>query len=122
MKARFVLTAAAVVLALDGLAPVWSGETQGVTATVRDDLKTAGHATAHGATTVGHAIADKSREAGHTVADSTRSARDAVRGESKKAGHTIADSSRTLGKTMHDGILRLKSDMTSKPSEPGPKH
>jgi predicted methyltransferase len=122
MKARFTWAAAAVAFTLaPALAPVWCAPTSDTTTTVKDDARTAGHAVAHGATTVGHTVADKSRETGHAIADHTRSARDTVRDDSKKAGHAIADSARKVGRTVREGFQKLKTGTTGKSSEPAPK-
>ena len=120
MKASFKAAAAAVPLILAGAAaPVWCEPASETTATVKDDARTAGHAVAHGATTVGHTVADKSREAGHAIANGTRSARDTIRDDSKKAGHAIADGARNVGRTVREGMHKLKAGMTGKSSEPG---
>jgi hypothetical protein len=122
MKARFVAAAAAVPLILtEAAAPVWCAPASDATATVKDDARTAGHAVAHGATSVGHTVADKSREAGHEIANGTRSTRDAIRDDSKKAGHAIADGARTLGRTVREGMQKLKTGVTGKSNEPAPK-
>jgi len=122
MKAKFITAAAAATLILvDAAAPVWCAPASDTTATVKDDARTAGHAVAHGATTVGHSVADKSRDAGHAIADGTRSARDTVRGDSKKTGHAIADGARHLGRTVKEGVQRLKAGRTGKTGEPAPK-
>jgi hypothetical protein len=122
MKASFIAAAAAVPLILaEAAAPVWCAPASDTTATVKDDARTAGHAVAHGATSVGHTVADKSREAGHAIANGTRSTRDTVRDDSKKAGHAIADGARSVGRTVREGMQKLKAGMTGKSSEPGPK-
>jgi hypothetical protein len=122
MKASFIAAAAAVPLILaDAAAPVWCAPASDTPATVKDDARTAGHAVAHGATTVGHTVADKSREAGHAIANGTRSTRDTVRDDSKKAGHAIADGARSVGRTVREGMQKLKAGMTGKSSEPAPK-
>ena len=122
MKARFLAAAAAVPLILaEAAAPVWCAPAADTTATVKDDARTAGHAVAHGATTVGHTVADKSRETGHAIANGTRSARDAIRDDSKKAGHAIADGARNVARTVRDGMQKSKAGMTGKPGEPEPK-
>jgi hypothetical protein len=122
MKARFIWAAAAVTLTLaQAAAPVWCAPASDTTATVKDDARTAGHAVAHGATTVGHTVADKSREAGHAIANGTRSARDSIRDDSKKAGHAIADGARNVGHTVREGMQKLKAGFTGKSDEPAPK-
>ena len=122
MRASFIAAAAAVSLILAaGSAPVWCAPPSDSTATVNDDARTAGHAVAHGATTVGHTVADKSRDAGHAIANGTRSARDTVRDDSKKTGHAIAEGARNVGRTVREGMQKLKAGMTGKPSEPAPK-
>ena len=123
MKARCKAAAAAVSLILaEAAVPVWCAPASDTTATVKDDARTAGHAVAHSATTVGHTVADKSREAGHTIANGTRSTRDTVRDDSKKVGHTIADGARNVGRTVREGMQKLKASMTGKSSEPAPKN
>ena len=122
MKARFVAAAAAVPLILaEATAPVWCAPPSDTTATVKDDARTAGHAVAHGATSVGHSVADKSREAGHAIASGTRSTRDTIRDDSKKAGHAIADGARNIGRTVREGMQKLKAGVTGKSSEPASK-
>ena len=122
MKARFIAAAAAVPLILaEATVPVLSAPPSDTTATVKDDARTAGHAVAHGAASVGHSAADKSREAGHAIANGTRSTRDAIRDDSKKAGHAIADGARNIGRTVREGMQKLKSGVTGKSSEPAPK-
>jgi len=122
MRASFIAAAAAVPLILaDSAAPAWCAPVSDTTTTVKDDARTAGHAVAHGATTVGHTVADKSREAGHAIANGTRSARDTVRDDSKKTGHAIADGARNVGRTVREGVQKLKASMTGKFSEPAPK-
>ena len=122
MKARFTRAAAALALTLAAaLAPVWSVSADDTTASVKDDARTAGHAVAHGAASVGHTVADKSREAGHAIANGTRSARDTIRDDSKKAGHAIADGARNVGRTVREGMHKLKAGMTGKSGEPAPK-
>jgi hypothetical protein len=121
MKARFVRATAAMALILTAtVEPVWCAPTSD-TATVGDDARTAGHAVAHGAATVGHTVAGKSREAGHEIAHDTRSARDTIRDDSKKTGHAIADGARNLGQKVRAGMERLKAAFTGKPAEPAPK-
>ena len=121
MKARFTRAAAALALTLAAaLAPVWSVSADDTTASVKDDARTAGHAVAQGATTVGHTVADKSRGAGHAIANGTRSARNSIRDDSKRAGHAIADGARNIGRTVREGIQKLKAGMTRKPGEPVP--
>jgi len=111
MKATLMWPAAAVALVLaSGLTQVACAEPADTAATVKDDARTAGHAVAHGAVSVGH-----------TVADDTRSARDTIRDDSKKAGHSIAEGARNLGRSVHDGFKRLKAGLTGKPSAPEPK-
>src|SRR5262249_10947013 len=57
MKASFIAAAVAASLMLaEATAPVWCAPPSDSTATVRDDARTAGHAVAHGATTVGHTV------------------------------------------------------------------
>lgn len=122
MKASFIAAAAALPLILAAaVVPVWCEPASDTTTAVKDDARTAGHAVAHGATTVGHTVADKSREAGHSIANGTRSARDTVRDDSKKVGHVIAEGARNLGRTVREGTQKLKAGMTGKSSEPGPK-
>jgi hypothetical protein len=122
MRARFVWAVTAVVLTLaPATTPVWCAPTSDTTTTVKDDARTAGHAVAHGATTVGHTVADKSKEAGHAIADHTRGARDTIRDDSKKAGHAIADGARSVGRTVREGFQKLKTGVTGKSSEPAPK-
>jgi len=122
MKARFYWATAALPLILAGaLAPVWGAPGSDSTTTVKDDARAAGHAVAHGATTVGHTVADKSREAGHEIASGTRSARDAVRDDSQKAGHAIADGARNIGRKVREGMEKLKAGVTGKSREPAPK-
>ena len=122
MKASFIAAAVAVSLMLaEATAPVWCAPPSDSTATVKDDARSAGHAVAHGATTVGHTVADKSRDAGHAIANGTRSARDTVRDDSKKTGHAIAEGARNVGRTVREGMQKLKAGMTGKPSEPAPK-
>jgi hypothetical protein len=121
MKARFLAAAAAVPLILaEAAAPAGWAQASDTTATVKDDARTAGHAVAQGATTVGHTVADKSREAGHAIANGTRSARNSIRDDSKRAGHAIADGARHVGRTVREGMQKLKAGMTGKPSEPAP--
>ena len=121
MKARFLAAAAAVALILaEAAPPVWCAPASDTTASVKDDARTAGHAVAHGATTVGHTVADKSRETGHAIADGTRSSRDTIRDDSKRAGHAIADGARKIGRTVREGMQKLKAGMTGKPGEPAP--
>jgi hypothetical protein len=122
MRARFIAAAAAVpVILAQALAPVWCAPAPEATATVKEDARTAGHAVAHGATTVGHDIADKSREAGHAIANGTRSTRHTIRDDSKKTGHAIADGARNVGHMVRHGFERLKGGTTGKSSEPAPK-
>ena len=122
MKARFLAAAAAVALILsEAAAPVGWAQASDTTATVKEDARTAGHAVAHGAASVGHTVADKSREAGHAIANGTRSARDTIRDDSKKAGHAIADGARNVGRTVREGMHKLKAGMTGKSGEPAPK-
>ena len=122
MKARFYWATAALPLILAGaLAPVWGAPGSDSTTTVKDDARAAGHAVAHGATTVGHTVADKSREAGHEIASGTRSARDTVRDDSKKTGHAIADGARNIGRKVREGVEKLKGGVTGKSREPAPK-
>jgi hypothetical protein len=122
MKAGFIAAAVAVSFLLAaGAGPAWCAPTSDTTAAVKDDARTAGHAVAHGATSVGHSVADKSREAGHAIANGTRSARDTVRDDSKKTGHAIADGARKVGRTVRDGMQKLKAGMTGKSSQPAPK-
>jgi len=122
MKATVIRAAAvASVVLLGGLAAVGRGQPADTAATVKDDIRSAGHAVAHGATTVGHSIAEKSRATGHTIADDTRSARDTVRDDSKKTGHSIAEGARTVGRAVRDGFNRVKAGAIGKPSEPAPK-
>ena len=119
MKARFLAAAAVSVILAEAAAPVgWAQASP--TASVGDDARTAGHAGAHGATTVGPTVADKSRETGHAIADGTRSARTSIRDDSKRAGHAIADGARNIGRTVREGIQKLKAGMTRKPGEPVP--
>jgi hypothetical protein len=121
MKARFIVAAAAVPLILaEASAPVWSAPDPDTTATLKDDARTAGHAVAHSAASVGHTIADKSREAGHAIANGTRSTRDAIRDDSKKAGHAIGDGARNIGRTVREGMQKLKAGATGKSSQPAP--
>jgi hypothetical protein len=120
MKATFISVTAALVLAA-AVAPVWCAAPSDTGAPVSDDARTAGHAVAHGATTVGHTVADKSREAGHEIANGSRSARDTIRDDSKKAGHAIADGARNLGRTVREGVHKLKAGITGKSSEPTPR-
>ncbi len=122
MKARFIPTATAVVLVLaPALMPVRSAESADTSATVKDDARAAGHAVAHGATTVGHAIADKSREAGHAIADGTRSTRATIRDHSKKTGHAVAEGARRVGRTVREGVEKLKASVRGKSDGPAPK-
>jgi hypothetical protein len=122
MKARFSWAIAALPLILaSALPPVWCEPPADSTTTVGDDARTAGHAVAHGATTVGHTVADKSRQAGHEIASGTRSARDTVRDDSKKTGHAIADGARNIGRKVHEGVEKLKAGVTGKSREPAPK-
>jgi hypothetical protein len=122
MKARFIAAAVAVPLILaEAAAPVWCAPASDTTAAVKDDARTAGHAVAHGAASVGHSVADKSREAGHAIANGTRSTRDTIRDDSKKTGHAIADGARNVGRTVREGMQKLKAGMTGKSSEPAPK-
>jgi hypothetical protein len=122
MKASFIRLTAAVALVLaSAVVPVWCEPVADSAATVKDDARTAGHAVAHGATTVGHSVADKSREAGHEISNGTRSARDTVRDDSKKAGHAIADGARNVTRIVREGVQKLKAGVTGKSSEPGPK-
>jgi hypothetical protein len=122
MKARFLAAAAAVPLILaEATAPAWCAPASDTTATVKEDARTAGYAVAHGATTVGHTVADKSREAGHAIANGTRSARNSIRDDSKRAGHVIADGARNLGRTVHEGMQKLKAGMTGRSGEPAPR-
>src|SRR6516162_9599177 len=121
MKARLIGATAALALVLASApVPVWCAPPSDSTTTVKDDARTAGHAVAHGATTVGHTVADKSRETGHAIADGTRSARTSIRDDSKRAGHAIADGARNIGRTVREGIQKLKAGMTRKPGEPVP--
>ena len=119
MKA-FIWASAALSFLASAPAPVWCDPPSEST-TVKDDARTAGHAVAHGATTVGHTVADKSREAGHEIASGTRSARDAVRDDSQKAGHAIADGARNIGRKVREGVEKLKGGVTGKSREPAPK-
>jgi len=122
MKTRFVWVATAVAFTLAPvITPVWGAPSSDSTTTVKDDARTAGHAVAHGATTVGHTVADKSKEAGHAVADHTRGARDTIRDDSKKAGHAIADGARSVGRAVREGWEKLRTGITGKSSEPAPK-
>jgi len=122
MKARFIPAAAAVTLTLaQAGAPVWSEPVSATTPTVKDDARTAGHAVAHGVTTLGHEVADKSRGTGHAIADHTRSARDTVRDDSKQAGHAIAEGARGVGRSIRDGFHRLRASLSGKSGEPAPK-
>ena len=122
MKARFSWAIAALPLILAAtLVPVWGAPGSDSTTAVKDDARTAGHAVAHGATTVGHTVADKSREAGHEIASGTRSARDTVRADSKKTGHAIADGARNIGRKVREGMEKLKASVTGKSHEPAPK-
>jgi hypothetical protein len=122
MKASFIsaITAVALILA-SAVVPVWCAPASDSTATVKDDARTAGHAVAHGATTVGHTVADKSREAGHEIANGTRSARDTVRDDSKKAGHAIADGAHNIARTVREGVEKVKAGVSGKSREPAPK-
>jgi hypothetical protein len=120
MKARFLAAAAVPLILAVATAPAWCVPASDTTATVKEDARTAGHAVAHGATTVGHTVADKSREAGHAIANGTRSARNSVRDDSKRAGHAIADGARNVGRTVREGMQKLKDGMTGKPSKPAP--
>ena len=121
MKARFIAAAAALPLILAEAAPAWCAPPSDSTATVKDDARTAGHAVAHGATSVGHTVADKSREAGHAIANGTRSTGDAIRDDSKRAGHAIADGARNIGRTVREGMQKLKAGVPGKSGEPAPK-
>jgi hypothetical protein len=121
MKAGFIAAAVAVPLILAEVAPVWCAPASDTTAAVKDDARTAGHAVAHGAASVGHSVADKSREAGHAIANGTRSTRDTIRDDSKKTGHAIADGARNVSRTVREGMQKLKAGMTGKSSEPAPK-
>jgi hypothetical protein len=122
MKATVIRPAAiATVALLGGLVAVSRGQPADTAATVKDDVRSAGHAVAHGATTVGHGIAEKSRATGHTIADDTRSARDTVRDDSKKTGHSVAEAARNVGKAVREGFNRVKAGFSGKPSEPAPK-
>ena len=115
MKAPFIWATGALALILASApVPVWCAPPTDSTTTVKDDARTAGHAVAHSATTVGHTVADKSREAGHEIASGTRSARDTVRDDSKKTGHAIADGARNIGRKVHQGVERLKTSVTGK--------
>jgi len=122
MKARLIGATAALALILASApVPVWCAPPSDSTTTVKEDARTAGHAVAHGATTVGHTVADKSREAGHEIASGTRSARDTVRDDSKKTGHAIADGARNIGRKVREGVEKLKGGVTGKSREPAPK-
>ena len=120
MKA-FIWASAALSFLASAPAPVWCAPPSESATTVKDDARTAGHAVAHGATTVGHSVADKSREAGHEIASGTRSARDTVRDDSKKAGHAIADGARNIGRKVREGMEKLKAGATGKSRQPAPK-
>jgi isopentenyl phosphate kinase len=111
MKATFLRPAAlAALMLVSGLVQAVRAEPADTAATVKEDARTAGHAVAHGAASVGH-----------TVADDTRTARDTIRDDSKKAGHSVAEGARNLGRTVRDGFKRLKANLTGKPSKPEPK-
>jgi hypothetical protein len=123
MKVRFIWAAAAIALTLaQAAAPVWCAPAPETTTSVKDDARTAGHAVAHSATTVGHAVADKSREAGHAIANGTRSTRDTIRDDSKKTGHAIADGARNIGRSVREGMHKLKAGFTGKSGEPAAKN